>query len=364
MQQNTGRIDYLDVMRAVLMMLGILLHAAQLYNPQQSWLLHAPESSVMFSYLIKVISTFRMPAFLVVSGFFCAMFILRHGNAVFFSSRTKRILLPLLISAISLNVFQAYLLQHFGWISESLPSYLLHGGWVQHLWFLIDLFLFILLLCVGYSLPLVRKLCQRLNSLMINTLPLPIFIAIISLYSGCLVLLKILGVPMYESWYGMTDLYELLSYLPFFLFGLMLYSSPKWLKQFSNIKLIPAIAAMSLLILVHYLLNQGSGGIWQAATMYCSSLIRWLSVALCLSLFNYLVTRGNPYWRFLSEASYSVYLFHHLIIVALGLWLINYNIAPILGFSLVVTITLLLTILIHKYLIAPNNVLRLLFNGK
>ncbi|QBL08081.1 hypothetical protein E0Z06_00425 [Rheinheimera sp. D18] len=364
MQQNTGRIDYLDVMRAVLMMLGIVLHAGQLYNPQQSWLLHAPESSSLFTYMIIIISTFRMPAFLVVSGFFCAMFILRYGNAVFLSSRTKRILLPLFVSAISLNVFQAYLLQYFGWISTSVPRYLLQGGWVQHLWFLIDLFLFIILLCVGYSLPLVRKLCQRLNSLVVNTLPLPIFIAIISLYSGGLVLLKILGIPMYDSWYGMTDLYELLSYLPFFLFGLTLYSSPKWLAQFSTIKLVYGIAAMALLVALHYLLNQGAGGAWQAATMYCSSLIRWLSVALCFSVFNYLVTRGNPYWRFLSEASYSVYLFHHLIVVALGLWLINYNLSPVVGFSLIVITTLLLTVAIHKYLIAPNRLLHLLFNGK
>lgn len=364
MQQDTGRIDYLDVMRAVLMMLGIVLHAGQLYNPQQSWLLHAPESSSLFTYLISIISTFRMPAFLVVSGFFCAMFILRYGNAVFFRSRTKRLLIPLLISAITLNVFQAYLLQHFGWISESVPNYLISGGWVQHLWFLIDLFIFILLLCLGYSVAPLRRLCIKINTLAVNSLPLPVFIALISLYPGGLILLKVLGVPMYDSWLGITDLYELLSYLPFFLFGLTLYSSPKWLNQFSNIKLIYAVVALALIATTHYFINQGTGMLWQSVSLYSRALLCWLSVALCFSLFNYLVKRGSPFWRFLSEASYSVYLFHHLIVVLLGLWLINYNIAPIIGFSLIVTLTMLVTLLIHKYVIAPNSLLRLMFNGK
>ncbi|HEX5792394.1 MAG TPA: acyltransferase family protein, partial [Rheinheimera sp.] len=318
----------------------------------------------LFGYLIDFISTFRMPAFFVVSGFFCAMFLLRYGNWVFFSSRLKRILLPLLVCAVSLNVLQAMLLKHFGWITEDVPGYLLSGGWVQHLWFLLDLFIFVLLLCLAYWQPTVRRLAQQLNAAIVQRLPLPVFIALLPLCALALAGMNKLGLPMYHSWFGISDLYEILSNLPFFLFGLMLYSSPRWLTQFSNVNLGYALVALALLFAAAYVCDQRPGVAWQALGLYCSLFARWVSVALCFSLFNRLVSSSHHHWQFLSEASYSVYLFHHLIVIALGLWLINAGIPPLPGFSLIVIITLALTLAIHKYLIAPNNTLRLLFNGK
>lgn len=364
MQGSNKRIDYLDVMRSVLMMLGIVLHTAHLYNPSQVWLVYAPEHHPFFNYLIKAIATFRMPAFLVVSGFFCAMFVIRYGNAYFLRSRIKRILLPLLVCALSLNVLQAILLHHFGWITEDVTTYLLNGGWVQHLWFLLDLFIFVVLLSLAYSIAPVRQLGRYLNNAAVKWLPLPLFIALLPLYGLLLVTLNRLGLPMYHSWLGITDLYEVLYNLPFFVFGLMLYSNAGWLRQFSKLNLIYGTAVLILLCTVNYMARQGTGGIWQVLTLYSDVFIRWICVALCFSLFNLAVTRSHQYWRFLSEASYSVYLFHHVIVISLGLLLINVGLPPLVGFCLIVAVTLALTLAIHKYLIAPNKILRLLFNGK
>ena len=364
MQGSNKRIDYLDVMRSVLMMLGIVLHTAHLYNPSQVWLIYAPENHPFFNYLIKAIATFRMPAFLVVSGFFCAMFVIRYGNAHFLRSRLKRILLPLLVCAISLNVLQAVLLHHFGWITGDVSSYLLSGGWVQHLWFLLDLFIFVVLLSLAYSMAPLRRLGQRLNTVAVKWLPLPLFITLLPLYGLLLVTLNRLGLPMYHSWLGITDLYEVLSNLPFFVFGLMLYHNPGWLQQFSKLNLVYGMLALLLLYGLNYLVQQGSGLIWQTLTLYTALFIRWICVALCFSLFNLAVTRSHQYWRFLSEASYSVYLFHHVIVIGFGLLLINAGLPPLLGFCLIVGTTLAITLAIHKYLIAPNKILRLLFNGK
>jgi len=364
MQGSSKRIDYLDVMRSVLMMLGIVLHTAQLYNPSQVWLLHAPDNAPLFGYVIDIISTFRMPAFFVVSGFFCAMFVIRYGNSQFLQSRVKRILLPLVVCALTLNVAQAILLQHFGWINEDLPTYLLAGGWVQHLWFLLDLFIFVLLLSMAYSLTPVRNLATAFNTAAVKWLPLPVFITLLPLYALALVALNRLGIPMYHSWFGVIGLYELLSNLPFFLFGLMLYSNSKWLNQFSNLNLVYGALSLLLLGAVNYWADQGSGVIWQTLELYTALFMRWVSVALCFSVFNLAVTRSHHYWRFLSEASYSVYLFHHIIVITLGLLLMNSGLPSFAGFCLIVGTTLSLTLAIHKYLIAPNKTLRLLFNGK
>ncbi|MDP5150888.1 acyltransferase family protein [Rheinheimera baltica] len=364
MQHSSNRIDYLDAMRAVLMMLGIILHSAQLYNPSHKWLLHEPQSQPFFYYLIEVIRVFRMPAFFVVSGFFCAMLIQRYGSEPFMQSRLKKLLVPLLVSAVTLNVMQAFLLQQFGWLPEAVIPYLLHGGWVQHLWFLLDLLVFVFLLYLGYRLPRARQELQRLSAKTISTLPLLVLISLLPLYPLAMIVLNKLGLPMYHAWFGVMGIYELLYNLQFFLFGLMLYSSPKWLTQFSNVRLRYGTPALITLIALHYFSASLTGVVGQVLAIYSNTLLCWLSIALCFTVFNRLVTHSSAHWRFLSEASYTVYLFHHFIVIALGLSIMQTGLPPVVGYSLVVIATLLLTLAIHRYVIAPSRILRLGFNGK
>ena len=62
------RIYYLDAMRGVLMMLGVVLHSAQVFNPREEWLFYSQKSTEFAPILIDTIHLFRMPAFFIVSA--------------------------------------------------------------------------------------------------------------------------------------------------------------------------------------------------------------------------------------------------------------------------------------------------------
>ena len=74
---KTERLHALDSLRAIMMMLGIVLHSGVTYlggEASNGWPLRDPSASSSFIYwLIAIIHNFRMPIFMVVAGFFAAL---------------------------------------------------------------------------------------------------------------------------------------------------------------------------------------------------------------------------------------------------------------------------------------------------
>ena len=93
-----------------------------------------------------------MPAFFIVSGYFCLLTIKRYGPQKFFNVRIKRIVIPLVTTAITLNTIQILILNYTGWKNIDFETYVLTGGWISHLWFLVNLIVYfsIAFLCAKY----------------------------------------------------------------------------------------------------------------------------------------------------------------------------------------------------------------------
>ena len=76
-KSKTERIYSLDSLRAIMMLLGLVLHAAITYgaiNYERSWELKDPNDVHFLNDLIVIIiHAFRMPVFFVVAGFFGAL---------------------------------------------------------------------------------------------------------------------------------------------------------------------------------------------------------------------------------------------------------------------------------------------------
>ena len=90
---QTQRIHYLDSLRAFAMYLGIILHVNLPFLP---W--HGNyEIKEGYGILLLIIHGFRMPLFMIISGFFAEMMIRRHGVIKFIDNRLRRIGLPYLV---------------------------------------------------------------------------------------------------------------------------------------------------------------------------------------------------------------------------------------------------------------------------
>ena len=158
------RIHFIDAMRSVLMVLGVVLHAAKVYTVSGRWELHdSAATNPLFDGIVALISSFRMPAFFVIAGFFAQMTLERHGRKYFLWHRLRRLAIPFLATALLLNSLQLWLQYRLPVLAESsLPfpgsvaEIFTSGRWLQHLWFLVDLLIFSL-----FALPLSKSVATK-----------------------------------------------------------------------------------------------------------------------------------------------------------------------------------------------------------
>ncbi|MBB48739.1 MAG: hypothetical protein CMJ33_09440 [Phycisphaerae bacterium] len=88
----------MDFIRAVMMLLGVVLHTALVFEQQDGfWIYQDPDTSPFAGLVALLIHIFRMPVFFVMAGFFGAMLFVRRGAAVFGGHRFERIVIPLVI---------------------------------------------------------------------------------------------------------------------------------------------------------------------------------------------------------------------------------------------------------------------------
>ena len=90
----------------------------------------------------------------------------------------------------------------------------------------------------------------------------------------------------------------------------------------------------------------------------------WICVAVVLQLFYRLIRRESRTVSTLSDASYSIYLFHHFIMVVLVLVLLPLPLGALPKFVVSSIIAFGIAAMLHLVFVRRIPLLRLLFNGK
>lgn len=365
MPELINRLHYMDAMRAVLMMLGVVLHSAQVFNADQSWLIYSADSSALAQPLIVIISMFRMPAFFLVSGFFCCLTLCKYPLKTFARLRLTRIIVPFVVTALTLNTLQSWLLNYSNWQTFELSQYLSTGGYISHLWFLVNLavyFTFSAVLVALASRP-IAALGRWLEQIL-WIIPMIFVLLLLPLLSIAILGLNKIGFPLYSDFFGLINVYILLKYLPYFIVGVLLGMDGRLLQRFATLNPLLATAMIIFCQQLVTIFPPEGGLAVTLATTYLSTLMIWFSASLCFNLFYRFFNQPSQTYRYLSEASYTVYLFHHLVVIALGLCWLQLGWPADAGLMVLVFLTLAITLLIHRFAIQPNQLLRYLFNGK
>ena len=93
----------LDALRGVMMMLGIVIHAATFYLADPPLPIPVDRStSLVFDVVLIFIHSFRMPVFFILAGFFASLLVERYGLAGSYKNRAKRVLLPFLLGLVTI----------------------------------------------------------------------------------------------------------------------------------------------------------------------------------------------------------------------------------------------------------------------
>ncbi len=361
------RIHYLDAMRSILMVLGVVLHTANVYAVNGHWELQDSTTHPFFDGVVSLIRTFRMPTFFIIAGFFAQLTIDRHGAGVFLHHRAKRLIIPFAVTAATLNILQFRLQQQFATMATSgsvspgtgqvIPFNA--GHWIQHLWFLNVLVIYCAL-AVPVSQIASRIKCHLAPRIHLFTI-LVVGAATKTVTAGLLHCLP--ANKRIPTAFGLIDPEVLLTFLPFFLFGLWLFRNEDGLRAFSQFTPTTAFA-IGLTCLLMGLPEGQSMALKQATILFRFALLQWLSCHICFSAFRILLDRPSAFFRYFSDASYTIYLFHHVLTIALAGMLLNRPWPVFAKFLLVLTVCLALTLLIHEFLVRRLAVLSFLFNGK
>lgn len=359
------RYYYMDSARAIFMIIGIYYHTAMIYSTNIVWRVAGEYTNVFFDYLIHAIH-FRMHGFYIISGFFAAFLIKKRGLNYFIKDRLIKLGIPLLFVGFTLNYYMN-LYSTNRELSDNFISYIFKAEWLGHLWFLGNLIIYILFTSIYIKYVKGVKFSPKIKTLLsrklILLLSLLIFLSILFTFIGLFISKQI---NMYNLvFFSIPKLFE---YLPFYIFGFILFTHRRILEKTLNMKILSSLSILSIPIFFFYSyieINLGEIFIVKIFSVILCSYLATIFSLFVIVFFknNNFLNKNNIFMRKMSEASYTIYLIHQPLIIFLFHIIEPTNI-PFLGFLAISILTSLITYYLHFYVIQKINILYFLFNGK
>ena len=315
------RIHGLDATRAIMMMLGVVLHMGLSYitaPPGNTWPLRDGASSPIMDMLIFFIHTFRMPVFFVIAGFFSHFLWSYRGAKAFAENRVKRIVIPFLVSWIFLYPAVKYSMNYGVTGTFELANGLLNFGLqtpgvLVHLWFLYFLILIyaVSLLFIKFEdmlEPLRAKTLQVFDSLITSPLRV-LWFAFPTFF------LLLPHGYLFTSTSIVPEIATFGTYGFFFLFGCLLFARKEHIKVFDEkVGLNLLLGFVFLVPNLMAIVKLKSEGIdtfaLKSIAALTGSLLTWFFIFGIIGLLNRVFSRENKVIRYLVDASYWIYLIH------------------------------------------------------
>lgn len=356
---NKERHYDLDAMRSILMSLGIILHTANVFSSNE-WAVKNIETSPIFDSIIHLIHLFRMPAFFIISGFFVHYTYVKKGYKIFLNQRLPRIIIPLIVTALTLNSLQYILLNTS--VDLFTGSYWIQGKWVSHLWFLNSLiYYFLASVLVMVLIPnYLDRISHTLKFFILGSKG--IYVLTLPLLSMVLIKLSYITPEPDKGFYDLS-LSESVLYSCYFIFGTILGASRDIYNQFISKKTILILIS---LVLTSYLLSLSISSIEsiRILNIYIKSATTWLLCSLIFFMFNRYMNYQSKFFTYMADASYTIYLFHHIFVILLSLYIVNLDLPITIKFILIITAAFVMSNAVHYFFIQRVSWLKWLFNGK
>lgn len=358
-----SRYHYMDYLRAFLIIGGVFYHAGLIYSIDSNWRVVSDNSHQLFNLLTELVSSFRMPSFFLVSGFFCAYSFSSSVNTLSHSQILKKRLLcfvvPFVIMSITIQPIQYLFKLKFEVDIYELKlweSYLEKEEYISHLWFLVNLVAYYLIVYLTFKYlnlvkPLLENICLKYNFLVLCFLLALLFTAF---YSICYFINKILpDLPV-------VNFLAIAKYVFFFLMGYYLficnYSVSKNVFSLKN-GCIGIVVSMLFLACNNYIQNN----VFDIFSFY---IVGILTSVFLLASFSRLFQRENILVNKVTNASYSIYIFHQIIIIALSYFIVDSFSSSPLEYISLVFLSIAITIVVHYLIIERFPAVAFLYNGK
>ena len=345
-----------------MMLLGLVLHSAITYGVYENsaWSLKDSITHISNDYIVSFIHTFRMQIFFIVAGFFGSMLFYERKPLEMIKNRVARIVSPFIVfmfllwptTVFAFGYTRLVLEGNVNALEDSISVFsnlfILIPRHTFHLWFLYYLALItsisIVLALVLQKLPSITNNISRVFNWIINK-----SIARVIIFASITATVYfIIG-----SWSVSTstsivpDFNILIYYLAFYIIGWILFKSKHLLDTFMKYDWLFTILAV-VLFSIYFFMGHGFSYI---SHVIIKSIMVWLFIFGITGLFIRYASNHSPIMRYISDASYWVYLIHLPLTAIIPGLISDWIIPATLKFLLVFIITSMSCFLSYHYFV-------------
>ena len=357
----------LDWLRVLGILLVFAFHSSRFYNVED-WNVKnniwypSVEAWVLFA------SSFMMPLMFVVSGASLFYALGKGGFGKFVKDKVLRLLVPLLVGALTHLSYQSYLWDKThglfnGNYFQYLPRYYPYSiNWFGgHLWYLWYLFLFSLMLY-----PLLRwfkgnggGFLSRLGGWLGKSG---------AVYILALPILLLYLLPSDFPFMGMNGGYPYLMYLLFLLWGFVLVSEERLNESIRRLRWVSLSIGVTLVIGFIIVYNQIADPTVMSPSLLLAGAMRvfggWICVLAIFGLAMQYLTARIPKLDYANEAVLPFYIFHQTVLLAVGYFVLQWGLPDVLEWAVIVAIPFALIMALYEFVVRRINILRFLFGMK
>jgi len=346
---TTERRHDIDWLRVIAIGLLLIYHIAIIFQPWALFIgfIRSDESLESLWKPMTMLNVWRIPLLFYVSGMGLYFALKKRNWKQLLVERSKRILLPFIFGIIAITPLHMYIFQEY----YNMPlGYYPHMG---HLWFLGNIFIYVLLLS-----PLFFYLKKHDNGKFRNAISKIMSYAIGPLSISVFFMLEV-GVvkpQMFElyarTWHGFF-----IGFLAFFFGFLFVYSGKVFWQTVSKWKWL-YIGIATVLYLIRFT------GFESISNMYITTMESncWIFGVFGFG-YKYL-NKPSKTLNYLSQAAYPVYIIHMFVLYATAMFILPLQIPIILKFIGIVAFTGLACYLIYEFIIRRISFLKPLFGLK
>jgi glucan biosynthesis protein C len=365
----------IDWLRLMAVFLLFFFHTARIFSPREEFYVHNdPPSDLLNNLFIKPIWPWHMSLFFLLAGA-STFFALGHrSGGQYIRERFKRLLIPFIFGLFVLIAPQSYLglLSHsdytgsyFEWYPDFFQlqaadedGYFLGGHTWGHLWFILHLLVYSLL-----ALPLFLFLKNKTGKRFISRL------AQACTWPGVILIFPALLLLMNEG----PDIAggRPLFYITFFIYGYIIMSDSRFWDMidkywFASILLGPVFVAVFVILEATRSWPGWITGNWSFDIIigYWECFAPWFTILACLALGRRLLNFTNVFLKYFAEGAYALYILHQTIIVIIGYFVIQAQIAVGFKYVIILAASFVCTVLVYDLLVRRNNISRFLFGMK
>ncbi|MBO3696986.1 acyltransferase family protein [Roseivirga sp. E12] len=364
---KSQRLHSLDALRAVMMLLGIVLHATEPYSLGKDpfWAKDPNGTHISMNYIFGIIHIFRMPIFFMVAGFFGSMLFYDRGPRLMIKNRVKRILFPFVVFLLLLHPI---LITVWTFTSETMrvgiTSIMTTMTWLPevtyHLWFLYYL---LMITALSFGLATLLKRAPGFTKRVVRVFEwlMRRKVIFIMLFS---IILFLMLVWMWDTWISTPlsfapDVPVLLAYSMFYFIGWVLFKSKHFLDNMMRndwLFTLLGVTVFTLRFVFRPYIDDVLYGALNAITV-------WFFVFGISGLFIRYASRYSARMRYVSDASYWVYLIHLPLTGLIPAFIFDWPIPVFAKFLIVVIVTTVICFTTYHFLVRSTFIGKFL-NGR